>query len=67
MNPHQPPARPRNNGLERSAQERRVVRNRRIVMVVILLVGVGIVVWDFLRPARPAPAKPAPSSNGQSR
>ena len=46
--------------------ERRSRRNRRIIMAVILLLGLAVIMWDFLRPPRPPAAKPAsPTIEGQ--
>jgi hypothetical protein len=33
-------------------------RNRRLVMLLIILLGLGVIVWDFFRPPRPAGVKP---------
>lgn len=53
MNPYQTPrSRPRPSGLATSEEGRRIRRNRAIAMVLIMLVGIAIIVWDFLRPAR---------------
>lgn len=59
MTPTQAPLpRPR-SGLAALQAERRSRRNRRLVMAAIVLVGLAVILWDFLRPPRPPAAKPA--------
>lgn len=51
-----PRTRPHSTGLARNIEERRIIQKRRIIMALIVAIGIGIIVWDFLRP-RPLPAK----------
>lgn len=59
MNPVQPPrTRPRSTSPTMSDEERRIRRGRWLVGLAIVLIGLAIIVWDFLRPPRTAVGKP---------